>query len=287
MMGGISIPPSYFKRGVMVNIRTVEYEYKMISSFFDNYKKIHIYDEIKEVVLGIKKANEVKNGLEILKMHRFLILAIGSTINISIKSILNLFSFVFGNKALIRLKYCYGQRINRINLKHYTTCFQLLDLSKNEKELLSSYFLFVLAGILMNYHFNDYVVVPVYLFDNLEKIKDEQIKACFLDGLIRNSLKKHKNDLKEKIFETYQKNALYFISNGIKNVWLFGSISKDQYNDFSDIDIVIDCENNKNVPEALSLISKFNKEHFDRKSDVHFYEDFIEHNPTIKLLKLI
>ncbi len=78
----------------MVNIRTVEYEYKMISSFFDNLKKPHIYDEIKEVVLGIKKANEVKNGQKILKLHRFLILVVGATKNLSITSILNSFSFV-------------------------------------------------------------------------------------------------------------------------------------------------------------------------------------------------
>ena len=87
----------------MVNIRTVEYEYKMISSFYDNYKKIHIYDEIKEVVLGIKKADEIINGHKILKMHKFLVLIIGSTINFSTKSILNTFSFVFGKCSFMKL----------------------------------------------------------------------------------------------------------------------------------------------------------------------------------------
>lgn len=94
-------------------------------------------------------------------------------------------------------------------------------------------------------------------------------------------------NLKENIIKTYRENETYFTSNGFKNIWLFGSISKDQYNDFSDIDVVIDCENDKEISEALLLISKFNKKHFDRKSDVHVYEDFVEHNPTIKLLKLI
>ncbi len=139
----------------------------------------------------------------------------------------------------------------------------------------------------MNYHFNDYVVIPIYLFDNLDKIKDKQIRVCFLDGLIRNSLKKHNIYLKENIIKTYQENKIYFTSNGIKNIWLFGSISKEQYNDFSDIDMVIDCDNYVEILEAILLISKFNKKHFDKKSDMHVYENFVEHNPTVKLFKLI
>lgn len=39
-MGGVKLHP-LFLRGIIVNIRTVEYEYKMISSFYSNFKKPH------------------------------------------------------------------------------------------------------------------------------------------------------------------------------------------------------------------------------------------------------
>ena len=42
----------------MINRRTVEYEYKMISSFYDNYIKIHNYQNIKKAVIGFSKVND-------------------------------------------------------------------------------------------------------------------------------------------------------------------------------------------------------------------------------------
>lgn len=39
----------------MINRRTIEYEYKMISSFYDNYIKMHNYLKIKSVVLDFEK----------------------------------------------------------------------------------------------------------------------------------------------------------------------------------------------------------------------------------------
>lgn len=55
-MGGVKLHPPFFLRGIMVNIRTVEYEYKMISSFYSNFKKPH--SDGQDRLLNDKDGNE-------------------------------------------------------------------------------------------------------------------------------------------------------------------------------------------------------------------------------------
>ena len=42
----------------MISIRTVPFEYKTISSYYDNYIHVHKYDLIKAIVVGLENATD-------------------------------------------------------------------------------------------------------------------------------------------------------------------------------------------------------------------------------------
>jgi len=65
----------------MIHVRTVSYEYKTISSYFDNKLKENYYDNIKNIVIGKELDQKFKYSDAVIKFHRFLLLSFSDYCN--------------------------------------------------------------------------------------------------------------------------------------------------------------------------------------------------------------
>ncbi|MCF0118109.1 MAG: nucleotidyltransferase domain-containing protein [Bacilli bacterium] len=270
----------------MINIRNIEYEYKTISSFFDNKIKFHFYDEIKSIIIGKEISKEFKYTNSIRKMHRFLILSFSNYNNTDFELLYKDFNYVcetaIENKKITKLREIFEAGCYKKN----KAVILLLECI-NEENMYIAFFEFVLFQIFLYKYYKDYVVIPMFLFDYFFKIKDIEVKSTFLYGIIERGLKKHQTNLKSEIIKIYMEQSEELKKIGIQNIWLFGSVQKEEYNDLSDIDLVIKVDNEESEGHCIEKIRNFNKKWFDRKSDIHIYDDFIEYNPNITIEKLI
>ena len=96
----------------MINIRNVEYEYKTISSFFDNKIKIHFYNYTNQIleILELSQleiSREFKYANSVRKMHRFLMLSFSNYNTADFESLYKDFNYAcetgIENKKFIRL----------------------------------------------------------------------------------------------------------------------------------------------------------------------------------------
>ena len=270
----------------MINRRTVEYEYKMISSFYDNYIRKHNYLLIKSVVLGI--TNEENEEIELIhKLHRFLVCIMIESKQHLMNCINNVFGFAF-KRNIDSMFLTKIRKINDAYLNDVQKSLRFIEMSMNEEDLMNSFCAFVLGGIYLNHYFNDYVVVPVYLFDKLGAVvNDYEIREVFYQSLIEQCLAKHDTTIKERVIKKYIECKDEFILLGVDELWLFGSIIDETYYDDSDIDIVLKMKNGYDFLIASNYIREFNKKNFDRKSDILEQDDFeyLNHNlPKFKVL---
>ncbi len=270
----------------MVNRRTTEYEYKIISSFYDNYLKQHNYLNIKRIVLGICFSTNEENKM-IKQFHEFLLcMTITSKENI-LNNLKRCSKFSLDIEMSEETCNMLEKIINEETMDDVQKSLRLLECSMVEKDVRQAYILFILSGMYLNFYYKDYVVIPVYMFTQLEAIvKDYEIRYIFYKSLIEQTLKCHDNNLKEKIIKVYEENKDNFISFGIDKLFLFGSIIDDTYYEHSDIDIVIKMKENGNYYEARKLLIEFNKEHFSMDSDIIESDDFIALNPCVKKYKV-
>lgn len=269
----------------MINRRTIEYEYKMISSFYDNRLKDHRYSNIKRTALGIDVFDDDCVAMY-NKMHLFLFIALQKGLKISEKDLLSAYSFAFGvegNKTLCEIHWI----INEPRYSPIEKSLMLIDLSSEILSVEESFVAFVYAGIFLNVHYKDFVVVPVYICDCLSKVtNDPVIRKTFYEGLVSQTVKKHDDSLLEKVIASYNDNRDFFIKNGINEIYLFGSVVDGTYYDGSDLDLVIKT-NEDGFASAARLVSDFNTEKFSRKSDIQEYEGFVHHNPKIEKIRLV
>ena len=100
--------------------------------------------------------------------------------------------------------------------------------------------------------------------------------VLFFEGLARWFLSWAYSWLKEKTINIYQKESKYFFELGIDEIYLFGSVLKNEYTSFNDIDIIVKFKKEIiNINERKSIEHKlklFNFDKFDRKSDILWFE---------------
>lgn len=271
----------------MLNRRSTTYEYKMISSFYDNYVKHHNYLKIKSIVLvNYFKTDEETNLIH--KFHQFLVLMLIEP-RISLIDTLNSnFQFVFK----VNLSFDIYNQIKEINnsetLNDIEKSLRFLELSMVTQDQFSSFCLFVLGGIFLNYYYKDYIVIPVYLFDKLGTIThDYEIRDVYYKSVIEQTLKFHDDKLKDKIVGKYLDSRNELVKLGIDELWLFGSIVDGTYHDQSDIDVVIKMKDGYDFYEASNYIRIFNNKHFDKKSDILENDDFDNLNQGLAKIRIL
>ena len=272
---------------IMINRRTVEYEYKMISSFYDNYLKKHNYLSIKSVVVGYAQGNEVEFAT-IHNFHEFLLNLLITKKDNLMKNLNRCFMFSFGNniedKTFTKIK----ELIETDKLDDVKKSLRFIELCMCETDLNTAFALFAISGICLNSFYKDYVVIPVYIFEKISGITANYIiRDVFYKSVLELSLKKHDEDLKSKIIKSYEQTKEVFTRYGIEELWLFGSIIDGTYYDNSDLDVVVKMKNNSSFLDAAKFIRKFNKSNFDRKSDVLESEDFENLNKNIDKIKIL
>lgn len=113
----------------MINRRTVEYEYKMISSFYDNYIRKHNYLVIKSVVLGV--TNEENEEIELIhKLHRFLVCIMIEYKQHFMNCINDVFLFAFG-KNIDSIFLAKIKNINDTNFNNVKKSLRFIEISMN------------------------------------------------------------------------------------------------------------------------------------------------------------
>jgi len=271
----------------MIHVRTVSYEYKTISSYFDNKLKENYYDNIKNIVIGKELDQKFKYSDAVIKFHRFLLLSFSDYCNGTFTDLyrdyLKIFDLEIEENKRNKLRYIFDA--NGLSVEEKIV--SMVECCLAENNLGIAFFVFILIAILIFRHYKDYIIIPPYLFEHFNKITDAEVKGTFLLGLIERGIKHHQNDLKELIKQKYKESCDLIHSFGVENVWLFGSIQKEEYNDYSDIDLVVKLQDDIGERDAIHKLSEFNNQVFYRKSDIHIYEDFIEYNPKVCMEKII
>lgn len=269
----------------MISIRTIPFEYKTISSYYDNYIHHHKYDLIKGIVAGIENATDDETK-RIRMMHQLLLLCDSSDVYTysELRS-----HFVYLTECILSpedeqyIKQTYeGFTINPAksiaSLLYFAT----------EVSFWESYFCFILATLLVKRQYKEYIVMPLHIVSDLLEIENLEMRIAYFDGYIRRYVKHiHNKDTKTTICNLYESDKEYFIQNGFENIYLFGSIAKGIDSQYSDIDLVVKLHSGKNIKRSFDLLREYNKRNFDRNSDIHLHEKFIVSNPQIDLLPLI
>ena len=261
----------------MKNRRTIEYEYKMISSFYDNWFKCHRYQEIKRIVIGRFDYRNISEGEFIYKMHQFLLLMSTWSFDEIAMNVEKTFNFIFEREmnyeSLLLLKSVLDKHESL-----FEKSFKFIETSIDDKTSEEAFVFFCVAGKLINATFSDYVVLPVNLFEHIKQLSTDnnEIRIAFYKGLIASSVKKHETSLKEEIKKIYSESKEIFVETNIQEIYLFGSIVDDTYCDTSDIDLIIKVKAEEDFEESRLFLKEFNKRYFDRRSDIQEYNAFME-----------
>ena len=127
----------------MINRRTMEYEYKMISSFYDNYIKRHNYLIIKSIVLGcgMQDNNEYQ---DIHCYHVFLINMLIMKKDCIASSFEKCYRFSFDKTIDENICDKVKHILENKDLDDAQKSLRLLELSSNEDDRCLSFSLFVL-----------------------------------------------------------------------------------------------------------------------------------------------
>lgn len=158
----------------------------------------------------------------------------------------------------------------------YKKLLECILMSMNSKQVNSSFFWFLMANIMLNKIYGEPCVPPVDLFIRMKSINDEKMQYYFLKAWLDDFYPEPIRDLKEKVINIYQKEPKYFFELGIDEIYLFGSVLKNEYTSFNDIDIIIKFKKEIiNINERKSIEHKlklFNFDKFNRKSDILWFE---------------
>lgn len=257
------------------------YPCKTISNFYDNFYGIHIYDEIKLITYRKSRISEENQDLNdyFILFQLIYSLPIDASWNMYKSKYLMLMNKEFSNE--------YDSILLKLKLNIFDAIFNFSRmLKKNLKEAFVIY-LYIQNQIskLVGYS----ILLPANLKQECDTILDEKIGGYFIKGFFYMLYKPKKYDLRERIIEKY-KNDKDKLSQNIEEVYLFGSVYKNEYNDFSDIDLVIKFKDNITLEDMLiskQTFTKYNKEIFDRRTDIQDYYNYILEHDITKTIKLI
>lgn len=263
-------------------IPKISYPYKIIYSYFTNYFNVKDYNKIKNAVLGI---NDYLN--EYHKYYLFYEIITSYKDYQNYKMLIPFFNIIFEEdiSKSDAMKVINDALQNKNKLFAIASLFIKIPLFSKE----DGFFLYMIMQMMINQYYGTLIVLPHDLYDQTKNIVNKSTLAYYLNGIFINKSVITKRNLLDDIKIKYYENVEFFKNLHIRNIYLFGSIKDNEYHRESDIDLVVDFEKAtyKEKVDAFDKIIYFNKGHFNRKTDIQEYYDFIEFNPQIKLLKII
>ena len=267
-------------QGALETIPNISYPYKAIYAYFAYFKNIREYKKIKNAVLGI---NSYHNEYE--KYYRFYLIMSSFRKLEEYKDILPFFNIIFNHPVENKvLKLIDEYSHNRIPL-FYTKLLK----SINDFDIDDGYFLYLICLKIINFSYESCLIIPNDILDILSWSEDINTLSSFFNSYFLKQKRQKRIDILNLLKNEYQKNINCFNKMGIAHIYLFGSIKDNEYHRESDIDLVVDFKlaEHKTKLYAYEYIEKFNKEKFNRKTDIQEYKDFKLYNPDIDLLELI
>jgi len=260
---------------------------KVISSFYDNYYNIHKYDDIKKITFRIQNI-DTEFDQEILNYFKLFQMIYSLPINASEAEYRNCFKLIY-DKEVINLS------LLTERMEAGICMFEWIDkylLRFKEMESCESYFFFILLTIYLTKEYNYTCVPPVNLYEIYQTIKNDNSRKYFLysyfNTLFVNNKKRNPN-LKEEIINFLYSEKDKLIEKGIKSMFLFGSIYKNEYHSNSDIDLMVlldDPISFKTIKESKKYISTIILNTFHRSCDIVEYNDFVESHDISNTYKI-
>lgn len=235
---------------------------KIISSFFDNYYKEHYYD--------------------IIKLITYRRLIIKSDLEKVIYTLFEMFQFFYSMPLYESIDF-YNKNMKKHNFISvnidikiddiYMTIIELNDLINKEDDIKNKFYYYLMITKLLNIEFEKSIVPPLNLEDKLANITNDSVKCYFIKSWLFNLYNGSKyKPIKEELIKLYTKNKYNLQMLGVENIFIFGSVNQGTDNIYSDIDIIIKLLNDVNKESVLNYIHSFNKNHFNKDTDILDYE---------------
>lgn len=263
------------------------YPCKVISSFFDNYYNIHVYETIK--MISFRKT-KISNQLE-QEIFRYFKL---------FNSIFSIYYDSDINEYMILYKEIYGEDISeRLRLILPNNNYSNIQLFEWIKKLLNhfsylkpqeAYFIFLILTLMINKQYGYSCVLPVNFVEVSKDIEDSEIKTYFLYSFFNSMFLKETFDLKKEFICYINENKNMLNKLGIEELYLFGSVKNNEYHELSDFDLVVKYFEDTSFLDIqkteLKLYDLF-FEKFKRKSDIQEFNMFMKSHNLIELERII
>jgi len=253
------------------------YPCRVISSFYDNFSKIHKYDLIKKIVLREKvpENSEEEKFLNFFKLFQLFY----SISYLSIKKeYISFYKFTFNDVPSKQLT----SFIKDFNFDNNYEWVEKAICNLNDFNINEAYTIFLFCTLNLSIKFGYQCVVPVNMKEVTQNIYDKNIRLYFFISYLVENLKRNEINLKKEFINFINENKEYIQNLGIKNLYLYGSINNNEYHSSSDFDLVICYCDNKSFEEIEEIKVKLNKligGVFYRRIDITLFEDFISlHN---------
>ena len=263
-------------------IPNIAYPYKVIYSYFANYRNLLDYNRIKNAVLGI---NDYNNKYH--EYYMFYSIVFSNHNYENIEYFLPFFEICFNKKLSERafniLKNAFNQSKELFKITFLFNNIESLD----EEE---GFFLYMIMQRIINKHYKSLIVIPSNLLQNSKVTADFYTLSYYVNGVLMNRIEHLKRGLLKDIQKSYLRDKSQIIDkNMIKHLYVFGSVKENEYHRESDIDMVIEFNEctYEEKKKAMQNIVSYNYETFRRKSDVQEYGDFMEMNPHIELKRIV
>ena len=251
------------------------YPCKVISSFWNNYTGSDEYDLIKRITLRKEKIDTAKKNT-FFKQFQLFQLIHSYSIRSSWDEYIEAFKVVYPGDDLSQL--------DKLTVKIDVDGDEAFNVIKEIANSFNSYqeepafLLFLALENILNIIYKSACVPPRNLIPIINEVKSDNLKVSFIKGYLNSRfLKSACLNLKDAIINAFNQNKESFANLGIQSLCMFGSIAKNEYHDYSDLDLVIDFSPNissEKIQIIKSQISEFVFNKFHRKSDIFDFNNF-------------
>lgn len=249
----------------------LSYPCKTITNFLKNLYGINVYDQTKDIVFRLKKCSSPLDD-RIFKLY------------VIFQNFYSMYMFSEWADYKDTFEQINGEKIDDMfndfvienNDNPFIAIYRLSNLQSNNETAMFLLWLYYQNKISIK--FGHCIVLLGNLFEKCRNILDETVGEYFLMEWFSSLYSIKDIDLRKSVVEELHKLRETLVSLGVEEMYLFGSIYKNRYHKYSDIDLIIKMNDVsiKNLSEAEEIIKKSNYENFKRDTDIHLYDEYID-----------
>ena len=251
----------------MIKTMPVNFCYKVIHSYYMNFKNINEYEIIRDIVLNIKvPCNEFER--EIKNFQQILLFTFPNK-NYVLSDCIKICNFFGCSFSIEKIKMLFN---NSNDL--YSSLICAIDYVINWKGV-SSFIVYVTITKKLSELYDLFFVIPINYIEKTKAFSSAVAKRFYTIGWFEQLKKIHQNvdyDLLAEVKNEYCRNKEYFNSIGVDQIYLFGSVASGKYHKESDLDIVIDISINMDddsISKAIKYKKEVNETRFKKKEAIY------------------